>query len=273
MTPRRPDRFGSDVLSRTQLRPVGSLDLLDLKVLSEFYGASSLPYPLMLTEPMPFATADDASAHAAEVMEQFSIGDLSLYAEYVATYAAADIRVEFHVQYIPADTPSVRVVAHRTGSLGFLAEQRADADIIDIYALSPYDLSAAVCDMVPFTQPGAHPKIVVPDYAPLPQAAFDTGDFVVQHHREAPAEITIPAADVSAYATVQSHFLPRRKWGRDREKEALVWIQVQDDGDYIYVADMSSAKPMTRPELHKRIDLLIAHDVAILRELRRTQFD
>jgi hypothetical protein len=246
---------------------VGTLDLLDLQAIGSFYGLDFLPYPFMFTQRSRFAMADEASAYVASVPDRFQHGDLNVFAGCVFAYANADIRVECHVQYIPADVPSVRVIAYRSGQLGFFAAQDPD-DRIEVYTLSPYDLGAAICDELSLTQPGRHPRIVVPKYAPKPQAIYDTGDFVVQHVREAPTEVTIPAHEVSAFSTVQSHWRQPRDWGFDRHKNAVVWIRIIDDGDYIYAPDHSHAVPMTKQILNRRIDELIAQDVATLREFR-----
>lgn len=255
-------------MSSVLISQVGTLDLLDLNVISEFHGRDFLPYPFMFTQPSRFATRDEALAYANTVPDRFKHGDLNAFMECVAAYDAADIRVECHVQYIPADTPSLRVMAYRTGQLGFFAEQRPDADLIDVYTVSLYDLGAAVCDAVALTQPGRHPEIVIPEYVPRHGAEFDTDAFVVRHRVASRTEVAIPASEVTAYATVQSHWRPTRKWGLDRGKRAVVWVRIDDDGEYIYVPDHSQARPMTKSLLHEQVDRLIADDVAILREFR-----
>jgi hypothetical protein len=256
-------------VSSVLISQVGTLDLLDLNAISEFHGRDFLPYPFMFTQPSRFATRDEALAYASMVPDRFHHGDLNVFMGCVAAYDAADIRVECHVQYIPADTPSVRVVAYRTEQLGFFTQQRPDADLIDIYTVSPYDLGAAVCEAVGLTQPGRHREIVIPEYVPRGGAEFDTDAFVVRHGLASRTEVTIPASEVTAYATVQSHWRPTRKWGPDPGKRAVVWVQICDDGEYIYVPDHSHARPMTKSVLHEEIDRLIADDVAILREFRR----
>lgn len=256
-------------MNGTLISQVGTLDLVDLNAISQYFGRDFMPYPFMFTQGPRFATRDDAVAYADAVLERFNYGDLQVFVECAAAYDAADIRVECRVQYIPADTPSQRVIAYRTGHLGFFAAQRPDEDVVDIYTVSPYDLGAAIAEAVSLTQPGVHPAIVIPEYVPRGKAEFDEDPFDVRHRSASASEITVPASEVTAYSTIQSHWRPTRKWGLDRGKRALVWVRVGDDGDYIYAADQTHARPMTRAFLHEQVDRLIADDVAVLREFRR----
>lgn len=245
------------------------MDLLDLQVVSEFYGRNFLPYPFMFTQPSPFPTKEEALAYTISVPDRYLHGDLRPFAEPAIAYLDSDIRVECHVQYIPAETPSERTIAWRTGQFGFFAAQRSDADAVDVHTLSPYDLGAAIAEAVPLEQPGRHSAIVVPEYAPRPRGEFETESFSINDRLASPTEVTVRVREVTAYATVQSHWRPTRKWGFDRGKSALVWIRVNGDGDYIYAPDNSHARPMTALMLQDRIDRLIADDIAILREFRR----
>jgi hypothetical protein len=256
-------------MSSVLINQVGALDLVDLNAISEFYGRDFMPYPFMFTQGPRFATRDEASSYMNTVLDRFNHGDLSSFMECAIAYDTADIRVECHVQYIPADTPSLRAVACRAGHLGFFAAQRGDADLIDVYAVSPYDLGAAIAEAVSLTQAGMHSEIVIPEYVPRGRAEFDGGDFVLHHKLALAAEVAISASAVTAYATVQSHWRPTRRWGLDRGKRALVWVRVDDDGEYIYVPEGSHARPMTERILREQIDRLIADDIAILREFRR----
>ncbi|OBA57208.1 hypothetical protein A5647_24330 [Mycobacterium sp. 1100029.7] len=255
-------------MSAVLAHQVGSLDLVDLNAISQFYGRDFLPYPFRLTQGPRFATRDEAFAYASTVPDRFNHGDLNTFMECVAAYDGADIRVECHVQYIPADTPSQRIIAYRAGHLGFFAAQKPDDDLVDIYAVSPYDLGAAIADAVVLTNPGLHSEIVIPEYIPRGRAEFDADAFSVRHRSASASEVTIPASEVTAYSTIQSHWRPTRRWGLDRGKRALVWVRLNEDGEYIYVPDHSHARPMTKPFLREQIDRLIADDVAILREFR-----
>jgi len=245
------------------------MSLLDLKVICEFYDRPFLPYPFMYTGPSPFTSFDEAEAYKVTVPDRFLHGDLRSFLECTKAYLDPDIRVACHVQYIPADTSSVRLIAWRLGQLGFFAAQRPDEDVVDIHTVSPYELGAAVAEAVPLRGPGRHSAIVVPEYVPPRPAEFDVEDFSVNHRLASRTEVTIPSREVTVYSTVQSHWRPPLKWGLDLSTPTLVWIQVKDDGDYVYAPDGSHARPMTRVMLQDRIDRLIADDIAILREFRR----
>jgi hypothetical protein len=261
---------------------VGTIDLLDFDLIGEHQGRDFLPYPFMFTQPTRFATEDQVSAYTSTLPARFDDGDLSPFSECVAAYASADIWVECHVQYIPADTPSVRVMAYRRGHSGYLAMQRPDEDAIDVYTVSPYCLGAGICEVVSMTNPGGHPQIVVPEYASPPRIDFDISesetliiqDPIVRDSLNPQTVVTtIPIAEVTAYGTVQSHWRPARRWGLDRGKSCVVWIRVRDDGEYIHAPDFSHAVPLTQPDLEARIDGLIAEDVAALREMRELRPD
>lgn len=247
-------------------RAIGTLDLLDLDVISEFYGRDALPYPFQYTRPSRFATRDESDAYTVTVPDRFHHGDLKVFVKGVDAYANAEVRVESHVQYIPADTPSVRMIAYRCGLSGFVARQLPDADAIEVHAISPHELSAAVASAAGLTGPGRHPRVVVPEYAPMPTAGDDLDAVVVRRAAGSLGDSTIPASRVTAYATVQTHWRPTRNWGPDRGRPMVVWIRVEDDGEYLYAPDESHAVPMTESALCERIDRHIARDLALLRD-------
>jgi hypothetical protein len=255
-------------VSGVDLRHIGSGDLIDLDIINTFYGRDFLPYPFMFTRPTRFSLQSEFEEYARSVPDRFNNGDLRTFRRCAECYVNADIRVECHVQYIPADTPSIRVVAYRAEDLGFLAKQRPDEDIIDVYELSPYDLGPAIADSVVLTKPGRESEIVIPEYAPRSENTDAAEDYTV--HSEVAAQIAtkVRRADVTAYATVQSHWRPTRRWGFDRGKNAIIWVRIKDDGEYIYAPDFSLAKPMDRRMLAQRTDGLISEDLKILRDFR-----
>jgi hypothetical protein len=256
-------------MTTANLRKIGSIDLLDLDIVSRFYGRDSLPYPLMFTQPPRFSWHDDYVEYARSVPDRFNHGDLAVFQECAASYVNADIRVECHVQYAPADTPSVRVVAARCDQAGFLAKQRPDEDVIEVYELSAYQLGPAVADSVALEKPGRRSGIVIPEWAPVSENTDATDDFTLDHSIEgAPSATAVPLAEVTAYGTVQTHWRPTRHWGVDPGKNAAVWVRIKDDGDYLYQPDYSEANPMSRPVLAERIDRLISEDVKALRQFR-----
>jgi hypothetical protein len=267
-------------MSTADLREVGSISLLDLDIISRFYGRDFLPFPFMFAQPPRFQWHDEYVEYATSVPDRFNHGDLRMFQECARVYANADIRVECHVQYIPADTPNVRVVAARCDQAGFLARQRSDDDVIDVYELSPYLLGPAVADSAALKKPGRRSGIVIPEYCQLPglfpEHAWHTpsnagaSDDVSIHDATdgEPSGTNVPRAEVTAFGTVQSHWRPTRSWGIDRGKNFAIWLRIKDDGDYLYQPDFSQAKPMSRPMLAERIDRLISEDVKALRQFR-----
>ena len=259
-------------MTGVDLRPVGSIDLIDLDSISTFYGRDFLPYPFMFTRPPRFSTQQELDEYARSVPDRFYNGDLRVFYRCCESYVAADIRVECQVQYIPADTPPIRLVAYRAGELGFLGKQRSDEDVIDVYELSPYDLGPAIAETMALTKPGTRSEIVIPEYVPkdLPRSdGDDAAEGFSVRSAVATATVTeVPAADVTAYARVQSHWRPTRRWGFDRGKNAAKWVRIKDDGEYIFSPDFSVARPMNRQTLAERTDRLIAEDVKSLRDFR-----
>ena len=253
------------------LHQIGSIDLTDVNILCKSYGRDLLPYPFMLTRPSRFSTRNDYLNYATSVPDRFNHGDLGTIGRWASSYADADIRVESRVQYIPADTPSVRVVAHRAGELGYLAKQRPDGDVIDVYELSPYDLGRAIADSVDLAKPGIRSGIVIPEYVPRTVNAYAGENFTVLDSVTISTASEVRRADVTAYATVQSHWRPARRWGFDRRKNAAVWVRIKNDGEYLFASEFREAKPMTRLMLAERIDKLIAADIKVLRDFRDGQ--
>jgi hypothetical protein len=259
---------GKHTVRTADLHQIGSIDLTDIDILSKSYGRDFLPYPFMRTRPSRFSTHHEYVNYASSVPDRFNHGDLRTFRRWAASYAHADIRVECHVQYIPANTPSVRVVAHRAGELGYLAKQRPDEDVIDVFELSPYDLGSAVADSVDLTKPGSRSEIVIPEYVPSTVNTDAAEDFTVLDSVDISTATEVARAEVTAFAHAQSHWRPTRRWGFDRRKNAAVWVRIKDDGEYLFAADFREARPMIRPVLAERIDKLIAADIKVLRDFR-----
>jgi hypothetical protein len=249
-------------------RTIGTLDLLDLSVISEFYGRDFLPYPFRYTQPSRYATQDEQSAYAETVPDRFHHGDLRLFGNAVTGYADADVRVECHVQHIPADTASIRMIAYRVDMSGYLAEQRADADAVDVFTIAPQEMGAVIGNRLGLTGPGKHQRVVVPEYAATARPLAMPGTVVVRERPDSYDATTIAASEVTAYSTVQSHWRPTRRWGPDRGRPMVVWIRVADDGEYLYAPDGSHAVPMTEAALRERIDGHVARDLALLQDYR-----
>ncbi|WP_142392667.1 hypothetical protein [Mycobacterium sp. 3519A] len=222
----------------------------------------------MASGPSRFATVDEADSYARTIPDRFNYGDLSNLQRCLVAYRDADIRVVCHVQYIPNDTPSVRAIGFRAAEQGFFAEQRPDADVVDFYTVSPYDLGAAISDAVRLGEPGRHERVVGPEYLRPRSAQFDAGSVHVADQRRSTYDTIIGEDQVTAYGRVQSDWRTAWKWSYAYDKPIGQFIRVVDDGEYLYDLEGCGAKPLTKPLLSKRIDELIAEDVAVLREMR-----
>jgi hypothetical protein len=159
-------------------------------------------------------------------------------------------------------------LAFRTGQAGYLLEQRTDADVVDVYTVSPFELGAAIATAMSLEQPGRHPRIVIPEYVPIRPAVVDEDEVVVRHDVFTEPGVKVSVSQLSAYAKVQSNWRPTREWGIDARKESLIWMRMKDDGDYLGAPDRSRGIPLTTALLSDRIDGLIAADIEMLHEAR-----
>lgn len=256
---------------------LGSIQLSEVEVLSRFAGRDFIPFPFSPTLPNQHVYADDYDAFAASVIERYRYGDLQVFTKWARAYEEADIRVECRVLFASDKATPVRIVAHRQDQFGYHATQRA-GDVVEVHTLSPYELGPAIADAVTLSKPGKRSEIAVPgNLVPqiwLDDAAaqiLDDADRTVFSVREKVIDRAVPQVshpDLAASGTVQSHWRPSRRWGFDRGKNALVWVSVKDDGDYICIPGSAHAKPMSRNVLPRQIDELIAEDVSVLREFR-----
>ncbi|MHA7653387.1 hypothetical protein ACX9NE_16960 [Mycobacterium sp. ML4] len=249
---------------------VGSITLIDLLGICDVQGRDGLPYPFWRTQPVAVP-----EMNASSVAERFDSGDLRVFQSWVRAHAEADIWVECRVNFTSED-PDLRILAYRAGELGFFASQRPGEDVVDVFALSPYDLGAAIAGSVNLVAAGTHSEIVIPGYldrftssVPIDE---DDDDFELQvSSRVAPTrrrEHVVSAGDVAVMTTVQSRCVPAREWGVDWCEKVAVCVRLRDDGDYLFTPDLERAVPVTAQALADRIDNLIAEDVAVLRRRR-----
>jgi hypothetical protein len=249
---------------------VGTIDLIDLDIVSRFYGRDFLPFPFQLTKFTDFT--GDYDQRERVVLDRFHNGDLRGIQDWAATYVRADVRVEAHVNALTSDAADVRVVAHRYGEQGYFAHQRRDGDVIEISSLSAYDLGPAVAAAMELSRPGRDASIVIPEYSAKGRQSPSEDDeaFSVRESTGRDDAVVKRARhEVTAIATVQSHWRPTRRWGVDRNKSAVVWVRLAGDGDYAYLPDFSAAQPLTKATLVERVNRLIAEDVATVRQFRR----
>lgn len=249
---------------------VGSISLTDFAALCDLQGQEQLPYPFAHSDSPPQEARSIAGTQP--IAERFSNGDLRIFAAWMAAYTCADIWVQCRVHHRSGDLRDTRLLALRAGESGFLASQRTGRDVIDVYSLSAYGLGSAIAGSVGLTKPGRRSRIVIPGCVNyFVEADVDSDDDFAAPVRvpvAGPTIVRVRDADVAALATVQSHHEPARSWGVNWQEKFLVWVRVEDDGDYIYDTAFGHAEPMSECKLSERIDGLIAEDVAALRRRR-----
>lgn len=255
---------------RIALNSVGEVTVLGLEAISESYGRDFMPHPFTHTQPSPFRNFDEYAESAADTVDRFNHGDLQVLGQWFTSYMRADIRVECVSD--AAGQKRMRLVAHRSDQLGFFAAQLPDKDLVKVYSLSPYDLGAAIVAWVSTTQPGKHPQLRVPGLTRqslAPHGNDSPGVSVRQRAAVSPGTgSAVPETAMVKFTLVQSHWQPPRDWGFDHRKNAVVWVQFEDDGDYLYRPERGYFQPVTAAALRRRVDEHIAADVAVIRENR-----
>lgn len=250
---------------------MGTVAVVDLEAACELYGRDMLPYPLGRSRPVGSVWL--LTRDAGPIEDRLNGGDLAGVRTWVESFVRADVCVECRVNFSYEDIPDLRLHGLRAGEVGFVAVQRRDRDaldVVDIYAVRPEFLGAVLADSVGLVGAGAHARIAVAgsgDRLPdLPEMVDEYDDFgfpIPDAAPRGPAVRTLDKSDVVATGTVQSRYAPAQHWGVDAERQILQWVQVGDDGDYMYVPDDAGyAEPLDVAMLRTCIDELIVDDVA-----------
>src|SRR5690606_3365191 len=98
------------------------------------------------------------------------------------------------------------------------------------------------------------------------------GTAIVDEVKTAEAMTILAFEDLIAGGEIHTDHRAPERWGRDRNKEFVAWLNTRY-GDYVIQAPYEYATPVTRAQLVDKIDRLIAGDVARIRELRADAFN
>lgn len=248
---------------RVALRRVAEVELVGLDAITEAQGGEFMPHPFAHTHPSPFSGRDEYTSYAKHLLERINHGDLSELGKWYSSYLTADLRVECSVS--TRHEPQTRVMAHRAGDTGYLAIQKRNEDTVEVFTLSPYELGSAIAGSINLTKPGNHARIVIPDLAsPAPRQEPTNPTSVRIQDAQTPEGIVVAGTRIATFGRAQSRWRPARNWGFDRQKKAIVWVRIDDDGDYIYAPSFGYLTPLTARDLGRRIDHLIAEDIAAI---------
>lgn len=254
------------------LEDLGCITLADLAGICKLMGLEYLPYPFFTRAWLP-----QTPEHADSIVPRFAHGDLSVFRHWIHSYANADIWLECQVHYVAADVAATRIMACRANQFGYVASQRPDDDVVDVFAVSPLEIGPAVIAAAGPVTPGAHDRIVAPpcfvDLRRDDNRATDEGDggyefSLVPVAPQRRAATVVSRSDVEMMAVVQSHCTPARAWGLTRDNRAVCWVGVTGDGHYAYTDDFTHATPATEQVLSGRVNRLLAEDVRTLRQRR-----
>nr|WP_238543127.1 ESX secretion-associated protein EspG [Mycolicibacterium hassiacum] len=220
---------------------VGSAAVVDLEAVCDHYGVSDLPSPLGSSRPvgsMWLLTRD-----LPPIDYRLEYGDLAPLRPWVAALSSADTSISCRVSYPDNATADLRLHGLRTDEAGFIAVQRSDpetVDAVDIFLVDPDDLEAVVLEYAGLVGPGSHQRVAVSaNSLGLPAVEtdelYDEFGFPVYDTGEAPPAIVSPD-DIVTVGVIRAR--------SDLRSSEYRWIQVRDDGAYLYPERSDHAEPI-----------------------------
>lgn len=254
---------------------VGTVAVVDLEAAFALYGRDMLPYPLGRSRPVGSVWL--LTRDVEPIDDRLHTGDLRDIRGWVEALVRPDVCVECRVSHPDEDTVDLRLHAVRAEGAAFIAVQRPDPDVVDsvtVYSVAPEPLGAVIADAVGLVGAGGHHRIAVSTSSDELSASVESFDdeyddfgFPVAHHRQdEPAVPTVDERQIVASGTLQSRHEPAGEWGIDSGRPILQWVQIRDDGDYLYKpGDVGFAEPLDAVMLRDCINGFIADDLAIMR--------
>jgi hypothetical protein len=243
---------------------VGQIAAADLADIGRRAGHDGLPYPFRHTR------AEHRSVRPT-TPQRPDEGEFAPFKTWADAYAAAEIWVTCRVHHRRGDIAVGRVLGFFAGDDGYLATQRSD-EAIAVYTMRAGELAAAIAGSAGLSRPGRHRQVVVPGYVgyftkATNSTAVDDDECGPVSVLDSPRRPSQPRpelladSDVAAVTIIQSRYRPAREWGVDWAKPLIACVQIDGDGDYIYLSDYSEAIPATEAILAERVGRLIADDL------------
>lgn len=244
---------------------VSTVALVDLEAACELYGRDTVPDPLGRSRPVGSVWL--LSRDHGPIENRLNGGDMGDVRTWIQALGRAEVCLECRVS--SAEGPDFRLHALKVDETGFLATQRIDPDgveVVDISVVPSQALAAVVVQTVGLVGAGSRLRIAVVgggDRLPVPPETVDEYDdfgFLIPkaEPRDTALEV-VDACDVIAVAELKSWHDPDRRWDGDANRQILQWVQIKDDGDYLYVPGGAGyAEPLDTALLRTCLDELIA---------------
>ncbi|WP_099041609.1 ESX secretion-associated protein EspG [Mycobacterium neglectum] len=252
-------------------RNLGTLTVLELHTFCQEYGRGALPYPFRFTKPVPYRYEGELRSYRTGLMERFAAGEFAHLRRWLDVQLRdAEIRVES--MFMNTREITAAFSATRWHDLGFIANQGAD-DVISVRQMSAYEIGTEIAKLAALSGvPGSHSKVSVPslDVRARPTAGSRADSAIFDEMTTVDPLNVISFDELVAGGEIHTDHRPPTQWAPDRTKEFIGWITTAD-GDYVVQAPYEFATPVTRTQLTRSINRLIAGDVAELRDLRAEQ--
>lgn len=256
-------------LTTATTKQAGTITLVDLAALSEYYGHDTSPYPLPRGDHSIFANYHEYQTYARSVPDRLLHGDLAPLREWAdVTLGNADITVACRIDNAAT---SLDIIATRAGHAGYLAYRKTSEPNLHVVKLDPLRLGEAVTRLAKLNRPGTRFRVAMTARAANPQEPERETDVATEiRDQVAPAAQALPlirAEGVTGSGALQTSWKPRTEWSFDFDKPIIRWYYT-DGGDYLVTDDKDIATPVNHAQLCDRINRSIAQDIAVIKRNR-----
>ncbi|GAB89144.1 ESX secretion-associated protein EspG [Gordonia rhizosphera] len=257
--------------SDNDLRPVGRVDSLTVRVFCQAYGLDTMPYPFIAQ--IDARDGDELARQEAVILEALQTNPPVHLTRWIQTSMHPDISAQLYGVFVNDDavTSSIRINAVRQRDDGFVAVQKSgptQATDIVIYQTDATHLGTAMLGFTPERAAGGLGEVQLE--APTDTQKTRTGSILSRNDQDsdgAASAFRHAATEFSAFVQVTPFRLT--DWGYDEKCYHVHWEHKAGDGQYLILqGDGTSAVPADRARLRREVDRCIAKSVQVVREQR-----